>query len=184
MQNKVENISRHKFIVNFVQLFRDELGKSVNEEYKSYLLPPGSATQEEYIRKCNKCYECISVCPYEVLRVAYEMNETIDSYPVIIPSITACNMCSDFPCINACEQGALISSLRDQPLGKIEIVENNCYAYSDHYCTSCVTNCPIGESAIYLDSNNKPHINIENCNGCGVCINTCPSEQPSIRIIN
>ncbi len=56
-------------------------------------------------------------------------------------------------------------------------------------CDLCVTECPIGESAIILDErvnedgtkSFKPIV-LDACTGCGVCVMVCPTEKPSIIV--
>ncbi len=47
-------------------------------------------------------------------------------------------------------------------------------------CNICVTDCPIGETAIIFE-NNLPKV-LDGCTGCGVCTMICPTEGPSITI--
>ncbi|NOX46345.1 MAG: 4Fe-4S dicluster domain-containing protein [Chlorobi bacterium] len=51
-------------------------------------------------------------------------------------------------------------------------------------CDLCVTECPIGETAIIMDDTGgifKPKV-LEGCTGCGVCVMVCPTENPSIIV--
>ncbi|HHB79970.1 MAG TPA: 4Fe-4S dicluster domain-containing protein [Saprospiraceae bacterium] len=47
-------------------------------------------------------------------------------------------------------------------------------------CDICVTECPIGETAIIVE-NKIPKV-LDGCTGCGVCAMICPTEGPSITI--
>ena len=60
--------------------------------------------------------------------------------------------------------------------------------YDRKICNLCVTECPIGETAIILEEseNNgnisyKPKV-LDGCTGCGVCVMVCPNEPTSIII--
>ncbi|OYT17395.1 MAG: 4Fe-4S ferredoxin [Bacteroidetes bacterium 4572_77] len=53
-------------------------------------------------------------------------------------------------------------------------------------CNLCVTECPIGETAIvfsprHRDGKLRPKV-LDACTGCGVCVMVCPTEEPSILI--
>jgi len=183
MQMRQTQVSRMEFIKDFVRLFKDEVDEVSNRGYQDYLLPPGAALLQEFLLKCDKCYDCISVCPNESIMVSHNINSEVNEYPVIIPQVTPCYYCSDFPCINACETGALKMGNRNKSLGAIKIIEDNCYAFQGHYCSSCVNSCPKTSIAMYLDKIGHPVINDEECDGCGICINVCPSEEPAIRIL-
>lgn len=182
MQIKQAQVSRKDFIRDFVRLFKNEVDEISNRDCQDYLLPPGNASFQEFLIKCNKCYDCISVCPNESIRASHNINSVVNEYPVIIPQVMPCYYCSDFPCIKACETGALTMDNCDRPLGIIKIIEDNCYAFQGHFCSSCVNNCPKTGAAIYLNELGRPVINNEECDGCGICINVCPSEKPAIRI--
>ena len=183
MQIKQAQVSRKEFIKDFVRLFKDEVDEVSNRGYQEFLLPPGSTSLQEFLTKCNKCYNCISDCPNESIMVSHNINSIVNEYPVIIPQITPCYYCTDFPCINACETGALTMDNCNKPLGTIKIIEENCFAFQGHYCSSCVNSCPKTGAAICSDELGHPVINNEECDGCGICINVCPSETPAIRIL-
>ena len=182
MESKQTHISRKDFVTDFIRLFKNEVNEVANKDYQDYLLPPGSSSLTNFLDKCNKCYDCISVCPHESLRVSHDLNSKANEYPVIIPEITPCYFCTDFPCIASCETGALNITNCDKPLGEIKIIEESCYAFHGNFCASCINSCPKTETAIYGDEHGHPIINDEECNSCGICISVCPSENPAIKI--
>ena len=183
MQIKQTPVSRKKFIKDFVSLFKNEVDEVSNRDYQEFLLPPGTTSMQEFLMKCNKCYDCVSVCPNESIRVFHDIDLAVNEYPVILPKENPCYLCDDFPCIKACETGALTMDNCNKPLGTIKIVEENCFAFQGHYCSSCINSCPKAGLAIYADEKGHPIINKDECNGCGICINVCPSEKPAIRIL-
>lgn len=52
-------------------------------------------------------------------------------------------------------------------------------------CNLCITECPIGETAIYQHLSRRgklvPRV-LDGCTGCGVCQMVCPTENPSIVV--
>lgn len=41
-------------------------------------------------------------------------------------------------------------------------------------CNPCAEACPYGAIRIEGNINNLPHVDYEKCNGCGICISSCP----------
>ena len=60
----------------------------------------------------------------------------------------------------------------------------NQHAFNRELCDLCVTECPIGETAIVMDNSSgkmQPKV-LDACTGCGVCVMLCPSNPVSISI--
>ena len=60
----------------------------------------------------------------------------------------------------------------------------NDHAFNREICDLCVTECPIGETAIIMENNGgimQPKV-LDACTGCGVCVMLCPSSEDTIVI--
>ncbi len=79
---------------------------------------------------CNKCPECTAMCSYRL----HPGNVGVDALREKISFLFACRRCEDYPCINACPNGAL---------KRVEGVNRraNMMCIS---CKSCAMACPFG----------------------------------------
>ncbi len=181
-----DTISRKDFIKNAFRLFRDEIKGTESKPVSkgdAYIYPPGIESVEVFLNTCKQSYHCVSACPHTALQVYREnINDKRYGYPVIKPRQSACYYCDDFPCITACESGALKISYKQRKLGLAIIDQNLCFAFNGTFCQACIVNCPWSGKAIYADNNNHPVIVEEYCTGCGLCVQSCPSQESTIFI--
>lgn len=181
-----EVISRKDFLRGASRFFRDEVsgeGGSAYPEVGGYIYPPGIDSEDNYLNRCEQSYNCISKCPHESLFVFRENeNDKRFGYPVIDPRRSACNLCENFPCIAACESGALQTEFKNRKLGLAIIDQKSCFAYNGTFCQACIFNCPLSGEAILADDQSRPVVNQELCTGCGICTQSCPMEKAAIVI--
>ncbi len=74
---------------------------------KAILRPPAAVSEDEFLKLCIKCGQCLQVCPYDSIKL-----EDIDGgaslgMAYIEPLERGCYLCSAFPCVLACPTGAL-----------------------------------------------------------------------------
>ena len=67
-------------------------------------------------------------------------------------------------------------------IGLAEVSYDTCLRTEGIKCTYCVDSCPIGETAIRLDSRNRIEVISHGCVGCGVCQYECPTAPKSIIV--
>lgn len=66
--------------------------------------PPGSVRDPERFKQiCTDCGDCIVACPYGAILRAPGIYG-----PVMDPNLVACALCEDYPCIEACDEKALL----------------------------------------------------------------------------
>lgn len=180
-------INRQTFIRDFFRLLDSHTQahsrESNDPQIGKYILPPGAVKKDQFISVCEQSYDCVSACPHEAIRVNRQNpHDKLYSYPVIDPRIQACQMCEGFPCIEACHTTALTEESKNRPLGKTRINQQTCFAFHGIFCQACIMACPHTQKAIFLDEENHPAINDEFCTGCGICVQSCPTEYPSINV--
>ena len=148
---------------------------------KEWPRPPGA--KENFLEFCTACADCIKACPHFSIRKAgEELGKKISSTPIIIPKENPCLMCSDFPCIQVCETGAL--QLLEQKTYTIGLaaVRDHCYMNQNQPCDYCMVHCPTKPKAITVNAlGQMPMILSDHCTGCGECAQICPTDAIHIH---
>lgn len=142
--------------------------------------PPGAIDEWQFLSGCTRCEDCISACPHEAIRKAPQRLGSVGGTPIIEADTAPCLMCSDFPCIEACEPGVL-TRLVPPIMGTAKITEHLCLAHHHTTCTVCSERCAV-DGAITVTAG-KPIINEDTCTGCGVCRYVCPAPENAILLM-
>jgi MauM/NapG family ferredoxin protein len=162
--------------------------------------PPGALPEEQFLKKCVKCGECMKVCPTNALQptLAEAGPEGIWT-PMIVPRIGYCEYYCSL-CTQVCPTGAIreldIEAKNKIKMGSAWIDRNRCIPWKfGNPCIVCEEHCPVSPKAIQLtkievklkDGTIKtplaPIIDLETCTGCGICENKCPVvDRPAIYV--
>ena len=145
-------------------------------EREDWLRPPGAAEESDFLDRCTKCSDCLEACPYDAIR-----KSKVDQTPMIFADEAPCQLCEDFPCIQACETDALlpIGELSDVRMGIAKLFHQECTAA--HGCNACVSKCPL--EAIAMDfSAFQISILEDRCVGCGLCQEICKAVNDRVAI--
>ncbi len=178
--------------------------KFVSDE--SFIRPPGSLIEEDFLKRCIRCGQCMKICPNNALHPALlETGWEGIFTPVLIARIGYCEHYCVL-CGNTCPTGAIANidvktKIGDQnnPATKIGTAfydKGRCLPWAMGVpCIVCEEWCPTSPKAIWLeeteikDRNGNmtkiklPHIDPDKCTGCGVCENVCPvSGKPGVYI--
>ena len=102
--------SRRDLLTGWMDMFRGvstAATGTTKHDPEKLLRPPGALKpDEDFVSACTGCGDCIPVCPTSsIFTVELEDERQI---PVIAPSTKACYLCTELPCIAACEEGALV----------------------------------------------------------------------------
>jgi len=157
------------------------------------LRPPGVRSEDDFLRKCVRCGECMKVCLKNALYpAAYQAGLAGVYTPLLIPRLGYCEYNCTL-CGQVCPTGAIpalpVEIKRREVIGKAVFDKNHCLPFARKIdCIVCEEHCPIPEKAIRsrdvqvigLDGTSKsvkePYVVEEICNGCGICENVCPLE--------
>ncbi|NND95801.1 MAG: 4Fe-4S dicluster domain-containing protein [Pirellulaceae bacterium] len=142
--------------------------------------PPGAIDEASFLEGCTRCDECRKACPHDAIVHAPAQMREASGTPMIQADHQACLMCSDFPCIAACEPDVLTTRV-PPVMGTALVTEHLCLAHHGTTCTVCSERCPV-DGAIDLDSG-KPTVNESTCTGCGMCRYVCPAPENAILLM-
>lgn len=144
------------------------------------LRPPGAIEEASFLDGCTRCDLCRQACPHDAIIHAPQRLREAAGTPVIDPDHQPCMMCTDFPCITACEPNVL-TSLIPKLMGTARITEHLCLPHHGTTCTVCSERCPVSGAIDVTDG--KPTINEKQCTGCGVCRHVCPAPENAILLM-
>jgi len=71
------------------------------------LRPPGAVEEDQFLRLCIKCGQCLQVCPYDAIELEDIDGGASVGMAFINPEKRGCYLCEAFPCMLACPSGAL-----------------------------------------------------------------------------
>jgi polyferredoxin len=169
--------------------------------------PPGSVAEDEFLRRCIKCDQCIRVCPTNVLQPAlFETGAEGLWTPIMISKMGWCELNCTL-CSQVCPTGAIREISIEEKLGvgpfesrgpiKTGTAFYNhgrCLPWAmDTPCVVCEEVCPVSPKAIFTRiykgtdrhgapiEMKRPYIDPDKCIGCGICEHECPvKDDPAV----
>jgi polyferredoxin len=163
------------------------------EKEPRLLRPPGVRSEDDFLKKCVRCGECMKVCLKNALYPAVYQAGLEGIYtPLVIPRLGYCEYNCTL-CGQVCPTGAIpilpVEAKQREVIGKAVFDKNHCLPFARKIdCIVCEEHCPIPEKAIrsrdvqvmgldgLLRTVKEPYLVEEICNGCGICENVCPLE--------
>jgi len=178
--------SRRELLTGWFDVFRETTAAAAGAsapDPATVLRPPGALKpDEEFLAACTGCGDCIPVCPPQcIITIEREDGRLI---PIIEPSVKPCYLCTELPCITACDEGALVDPGGPERvrLGIAKVDPRRCVTFKGEICRSCYTACPYPDSAIMLIGS-RPLIGSGACTGCGLCEKACPEHPKAIVVV-
>jgi ferredoxin-type protein NapG len=167
--------------------------KKVNRRAANWIRPPYALDEADFLLACSRCNRCVEACPHQVI---FKLPERLGAQVAFTPALDllkkGCHQCEDWPCVNACEDNALVipkpypgagydETEREQPkMARAEINSQTCLPYNGAECDACADSCPV-PGALTWDMT-LPIINLLVCTGCGMCREACVVDPKAVNI--
>lgn len=136
--------------------------------------PPWAQVEDIFLQYCTRCGDCVSQCETQIL-IKGE-----GGFPEVQFSRGECTFCQQ--CVQVCQQPIFRDVQTPAWQHKIEIGAN-CLAQQQVECRSCEDYCATQAIRFQrtLGGVAKPTLQLEKCNGCGGCLQSCPVSAIKIR---
>lgn len=165
-----------------------ELDSRVADIARRWIRPPFALPELDFLLACTRCSACIEACPYGIVfQLPKTLGPTFAGTPALDLLNHGCRLCEDWPCVSACEPGALatgadagIGSAGLPRLSAASIDVDRCLPYLGPECRACESSCPV-PGALRFD-NERPHIDGDTCVGCGACREACIVEPKAVLL--
>ena len=163
--------------------------EAASQRARHWIRPPYALPELEFLLACTRCDKCIEACPHDVIfKLPSRLGAQVVGTPAMDILNKGCHLCNDWPCVSACEPGALLFSVPDEdaeapPLPKLaraEINTSSCLPYQGPECGACKPACPVPGAMTWKME--KPEIDPETCTGCGLCREACIVEPKAVNI--
>lgn len=165
--------------------------------------PPGSITENEFLKRCQRCGLCMKACPTNAINPTFTEAGLAGFWtPVLLMQQGYCEHTCTL-CGSVCPTDAILnissSEKIEKPIriGSAHFDRGRCLPWSGNGpCIVCEEHCPTSPKAIYFYEDwvqgpggqrlkvKLPQVDLKRCTGCGICENKCPIKgQPAIRVI-
>lgn len=191
-----------------VEKATEALDMAVRRDARRWFRPPFARDELAFLTACTRCQACIEACPEGLIfRLPMKVGVRAAGTPALDLINHACALCPDWPCVQACEPGALAlparagdratparepdldagsaedgtPALPPRPqLARVRIDPARCLPYQGPECGACAAACAIPGALRWHGP--RPQIDAALCVGCGRCRVDCITEPKAIDI--
>ncbi len=149
------------------------------------LRPPGALPEDEFVRACILCQECVRACPTGSLRPAFmEAGLAGAGTPLLAPRQGGCAIHQSCPdlCAQVCPTGAILPVRPDEvKIGLAQVDRELCLAWNQGVkCLVCVEAC---QNRAAQPFQGRVTVDPQLCTGCGRCESGCPVAGSAIHVV-
>ena len=166
--------------------------------------PPGSVTENEFLKRCQRCGLCMKACPTNAINPTFTEAGMAGFWtPTLLMTHGYCEHTCTL-CGSVCPTQAIQEITTRQKIetpiriGSAHFDRGRCLPWSGNGpCIVCEEHCPTSPKAIYFYEDwvegpggsrlkvKLPQVDLTRCTGCGICENKCPvRSKPAIRVIS
>jgi ferredoxin-type protein NapG len=187
------------------------LEQRAGQKARHWIRPPFAKPELDFLLACTRCNACVDACPHQVIfTLPVRRGAEVAATPALDILNKGCQLCSDWPCVNACGEDALSFSVLTAwqqpqcqeleanpisgtelestmpgaidcpPMAKATINTALCIPYSGPECGACRGTCPIDNTLTW--QGDTPVINQQSCIGCGQCRDACITTPKAVEI--
>ena len=179
----------------------DHSAEQARKNAARWIRPPFALDELEFLLACTRCDACVTACTYDLIfPLSAKQGAKVVSTPAMDLLNKGCHFCEDWPCVNACEVGALKfpvveknSNELSEPdaygdqykerfvpkIANVFINKETCLPYSGPECGACKV-CPVEGALVW--SMEKPEINQTLCTGCALCREACIVDPKAVTV--
>jgi ferredoxin len=164
------DINRRGFVLSLASgalaLPAVRLGAKIGQNYDpSIIRPPGAMSEEEFLKRCIKCGQCMRVCPTNVIQPGGIKGGFENLWTPVLNNRIGTSGCqlNCVACGNICPTAAIRPITIDEKHGEGEFVEEGPIKIGNAFvdrsrclpwafgkpCIVCEENCPVSPKAIY-----------------------------------
>ena len=157
------------------------------------LRPPAAVSEDEFLKLCIKCGQCLQVCPYDSIILEDVEGGASLGMAYIDPTKRGCYLCEAFPCVLACPTGALEhehDNIKFVHMGMAVVInEDACIAKDNKKVTDSMVDRLQSHTKVFDDSEKgklqkEVWQKLEKFRGkdCTICADLCPYPNPKNAI--